>query len=26
LNMCRIAPSSRQRTHPHVPENHRVCD
>jgi hypothetical protein len=26
LNMCRIAPSSRQRGRPHVPENHRVCD
>jgi hypothetical protein len=25
LNMLRIAPS-RQRTHPHVPENYRVCD
>jgi superoxide dismutase len=21
-----LAPSSRQRTCPHVPENHRVCD
>jgi hypothetical protein len=26
LNMSHIAPSSRQRTRPHVPENHRVCD
>jgi hypothetical protein len=26
LNMCRIAPSSQQHAHPHVPENHRVCD
>jgi ribosomal protein S25 len=26
LNMCRIAPSSRQRGRPHVPENQRVCD
>jgi hypothetical protein len=26
LNMHRTAPSSRQCTHPHVPENHRVCD
>jgi hypothetical protein len=26
LNMRRIAPSSRQRTRPHVPGNHRVCD
>jgi hypothetical protein len=26
LNMLRIAPSSRQRARPHVPENHGVCD
>jgi hypothetical protein len=26
LNMCRIAPSSRQRARPQVSENHRVCD
>jgi hypothetical protein len=26
LNMRRIAPSSRQRARPHVPENHSVCD
>jgi hypothetical protein len=26
LNMRRIAPSSRQRARPHVPENHRVRD
>jgi predicted transcriptional regulator YdeE len=26
LNMRHIAPSSRQRSRPHVPENHRVCD
>jgi hypothetical protein len=26
LNMHRIAPSSGQCAHPHVPENHRVCD
>jgi hypothetical protein len=26
LNMRCIAPSSRQRTCPHVPENNRVCD
>jgi hypothetical protein len=26
LNMRRIAPSSQQRTRPHVSENHRVCD
>jgi hypothetical protein len=26
LNMCHIASSSRHRTHPHVPENHRVRD
>jgi hypothetical protein len=26
LNMRRNALSSRQRTRPHVPENHRVCD
>jgi hypothetical protein len=25
-NMHRPAPSSRQHAHPHVPENHRVCD
>jgi hypothetical protein len=26
LSMCRIAPSSWQRTLPRIPENHRVCD
>jgi ribosomal protein S25 len=26
LNMCHIAPSSKQCARPHVPENHRVCD
>jgi hypothetical protein len=26
LNMYPIAPSSQQCIHPHVPENHRVCD
>jgi hypothetical protein len=26
LNIRHIAPSSRQRTRPHVPGNHRVCD
>jgi hypothetical protein len=26
LNMRRIAPSSRQRARPHVPENNTVCD
>jgi C4-type Zn-finger protein len=26
LNMRRIAPSSRQRPCPHVPEDHRFCD
>jgi hypothetical protein len=26
MYMCHIAPSSRQRTHPCIPENHRVCD
>jgi hypothetical protein len=26
LNMRHIAPSLRQCAHPHVPENHRVCD
>jgi hypothetical protein len=26
LNIRHIAPSSRQCAHPHVPENHRICD
>jgi hypothetical protein len=26
MNMCHIAPSSRQRTRLCIPENHRVCD
>jgi transposase len=26
LNMRYIAPPSRQRTSPHIPENYRVCD
>jgi hypothetical protein len=26
LAQPQLAPSSRQLTHPHVPENHRVCD
>jgi hypothetical protein len=26
LNMCRTAPSSLRRAHPHIPENHGVCD
>jgi hypothetical protein len=26
VNMCHIAPSSQQRTHISIPENHRVCD
>jgi hypothetical protein len=26
LNMCHFAPSSQQPAHPHVPENHRVCN
>jgi hypothetical protein len=24
LNMCHIAPSSLQHTHPHIPESHRI--
>jgi predicted ArsR family transcriptional regulator len=26
MNMRRIAPSSRQRARPYIPENHTVCD
>jgi hypothetical protein len=26
MNMCHIAPSSRQRTHSRISDNHRVCD
>jgi hypothetical protein len=26
LNMRLTGPPSWQRAHPHVPENHRVCD